>query len=231
MKYFVILAIVFAVPLSGCIPYLVGVAVTSRSQAIARTNCIEQGGEYVDGSSWGWTTGKCLMADEKAKIANMSPAERCAFFEGTYSNGDCKFTPEQECANLGGVYYASTGACDLRNTNKSTKSTTAGSGNISNTTNNQPKTQENKDASPLQECTNLGGVYYASTGGCDLRNTDKSTQSTAESSGNTSNTTNNQPKTQENKNTTSPQECANLGGIYYASTDACDLRHTIKESE
>jgi hypothetical protein len=74
----------------------------------------------------------------------------------------------------------------------------------------------------VQECANLGGIYYASTGACDLRNTDSSTES---------NTVNNQPSIEKNKNTISPQECANLGGIYYASTDACDLRHTKKESK
>ena len=167
MKYFIILTIALVLPLNSCIPYLVGVAVTSRSQANARTNCIEQGGEYIDGSSWGWTTGKCLMADERAKLEKMSPEERCAFFEGTYSNGDCNFTPEQECANLGGVYYASTGACDLRNTDSSTES---------NTTNNQPRIEKNKNTISPQECANLGGIYYASTDACDLRHTKKESE-------------------------------------------------------
>jgi len=163
MKYFIIVIIALVLPLSGCIPYLVGVVVTSRSQANARKDCVEQGGEYIDGSSWGWTTGKCLMPDERANFKKMSLEERCTFFEGTYSNGACNFTPEQECANLGGVYYASTGACDLRNTDSST-------------VNNQPSIEKNKNTISPQECANLGGIYYASTDACDLRHTKKESE-------------------------------------------------------
>ena len=167
----IVLIIALVLPLSGCIPYLVGVAVTSRSQANARKDCVEIGGEYIDGSSWGWTTGKCMMPNERANLEKMSPQERCAFFEGTYSNGACNFSPEQECANLGGVYYASTGACDLRNTDSSTESTTE-----STTTNNQPRIEKNKNTISPQECANLGGIYYASTDACDLRHTKKESE-------------------------------------------------------
>lgn len=150
--------------LSGCIPYLAGVIATSRSNSQGRQNCADMGGEWIDGSSWGWSTGKCIMPDEKAKLEKMSPEERCAFFDGTYSNGKCNFTPEQECANQGGIYYASTGACDLRNPDDSAKS---------NIAINQPQSDKSKDEISLQDCAKLGGIYYASTGACDLRYSNK----------------------------------------------------------
>ena len=82
---------------SGCVPYLVGVAVTSRMQAGARINCVEQGGEYVDGSSWGWSSGKCIMPKDEIVVKDLE-----------------KLTPQEACAKLGGIYYSSTEGCDLR---------------------------------------------------------------------------------------------------------------------
>ena len=172
MRYFIILIIAFVLPLYGCIPYLAGVVATSRANSSQRQDCAESGGEWVEGSSWGWSVGRCLTPKEKADLAQMSPPERCAFLNGTYSNGNCTYTPEQECLNLGGVYYASTGACDLRNT-QSTAQTTTQSTTQSSTVTNQPSIEENKNSMSPQECAKLGGIYYASTDACDLRHTEK----------------------------------------------------------
>jgi len=111
----IVLIIALVLPLSSCIPYLAGVVVTSRMNANSRKDCVSQGGEYIDGSSWGWSGGKCIMPEDNIKVENLTPEEKCVFLGGTYSEkGDCKFSPEQECAALGGIYYSSTGACDLR---------------------------------------------------------------------------------------------------------------------
>ena len=151
----IVLIIVLVLPLSSCIPYLAGVVVTSRMNANSRKDCVTQGGEYIDGSSWGWSGGKCMMPDDNIKVENLSPKERCEFFGGTYSYGACNFSPDQECANLGGIYYASTGACDLRQSEKNT--------------NSDVKPVKKDNTITVQKCANLGGIYYASTGACDLR--------------------------------------------------------------
>lgn len=160
MKNLTILVIALMLPLNGCIPYLAGVIATSRSNSQARQNCAELGGEWIDGSSWGWSVGRCLMPNERVNLDKMSPDERCAFFGGTYANGTCKYTPEQECANLEGVYYPSTGACDLRNVESKTAS-------------KQPSVDKDKNTVSSEDCANLGGIYYPSTGACDLRYTEK----------------------------------------------------------
>jgi hypothetical protein len=117
----IVLIIALVLPLSSCyypeselVLGLIAVVVSSRKDANPREDCVSQGGEYIDGSSWGWSRGKCIMPDDNIKVENLSPKERCEFLDGTYSDGACNYSIEQECANLGGVYYASTSTCDLR---------------------------------------------------------------------------------------------------------------------
>ena len=159
---------------SSCIPYLAGVIVTSRMNANARKDCVSNGGEYVDGSSWGWSGGRCIMPEDNIKVENLPPSERCEFFGGTYTEGECKFSPEQECANYGGVYYASTGACDFRQTAQVNES------EVQNLTPSQrcsymggTVVEGECSIPPQQECANNGGIYYDSTGACDLRHKNK----------------------------------------------------------
>jgi len=78
--------------------------------------CIEQGGQFVGGGIWDWDSGKCIMPKDNIDVKNLTLEQKCLFLGGTYSaEGDCEFSPEQKCAALGGIYYSSTGACDLRN--------------------------------------------------------------------------------------------------------------------
>ena len=63
------------ITLSSCIPYLAGVVVTSRMNANSRKDCVSQGGEYIDGSSWGWSGGKCIMPEDNIKVENLTPEE------------------------------------------------------------------------------------------------------------------------------------------------------------
>ena len=175
MRNIIIIMMILLLPLSSsCIPYLAGVIVTSRMNANARKDCVSQGGEYIDGSSWGWSGGRCVMPGENINVQNMTPPQKCVFLGGTYLDGQCNFPPEQECANYGGVYYASTGACDFRQTAPP---------NESETQNLAPPQKcaylggtyiDNKCTfPPQQECANNGGIYYESTGACDLRHKNK----------------------------------------------------------
>ena len=85
-----IIVLVLVLPLSGCVAYLAGVAVTSRHESEARIECIEKGGEYLDGSSWGLSSGKCIMPGDNIKIENLTQEEKCVFLGGTYSEeGNC----------------------------------------------------------------------------------------------------------------------------------------------
>ena len=87
---FIVLIIALVFPLSGCIPYLAGAIITDRHEAEARIECIERGGEYLDGSSWGGKMGKCLMPGDNIKIEDLTQEEKWVFLGGTYSEeGNC----------------------------------------------------------------------------------------------------------------------------------------------
>lgn len=93
MKYLVIGILILSLGISGCIPYVAGVIATSRANASGKQSCAETGGEWIDGSSWGWSTGRCMAPMKQGE--ERSPEVTCLELGGTWDAANSYCYPPQ----------------------------------------------------------------------------------------------------------------------------------------